>query len=43
MRNTEAPKNNAAFINLRAEDEQVAVYVRFEDETVWLTCFKIQT
>lgn len=30
-------ENNSNFILFKTEDEQIAVDVRFEDETVWLT------
>lgn len=31
------PKNNSEFIIFKTEDEKIAVDVRFEEETVWLT------
>ena len=37
MSNTKEPKHNSEFIIFKTEDEQIAVDVRFEDETVWLT------
>ena len=37
MSNKEEQKHNSEFIIFKTEDEQIAVDVRFEDETVWLT------
>jgi len=37
MSNTKEPKHNSEFIIFKTEDEQIAVDVRFEDETIWLT------
>lgn len=37
MSNTQDPKHNSEFIIFKTEDEQIAVDVRFEDDTVWLT------
>lgn len=37
MSKVEDPKNNSEFIIFKTEDEKIAVDVRFEEETVWLT------